>query len=153
MIALTNPIAVEEVTSVEVRAVKFEQNIESGQIWVELWCDFGYLDGGILKAYPIPQCGQSSTLYLKFENGYHPLRPSMALGQCNVCNAWGFKISGPCDCGGTFTPYEAYTALATALSLVIGVNMIPAIEQHLVSTELPDPDDIENIHPLVDGAV
>jgi hypothetical protein len=155
MITLTNPIAVREVTGLEVRSVQFEANAERGQKWVDVWCDYGFEEGPVFRAYPIPGC-TSPTLHLRFENGVHPLRPGKMLGRCGKCGAWAFATSGACSdpkCDGTVGPYAAHDELMAALRGATGDSVLAAVERHLTNATFPSVNDTKATGPLIKGSV
>lgn len=146
-------------TRLKVQAVKYEANEQRGQEWVEVWCDLGFMDDGIFYAYPDPVTGES-LVYFKFENGMHPERAGMMLGRCDTCNAWYFAVSGACtvrDCTGTIQPFSSYNRFRNKIDASTERDIFTATEAFLTNTptgegqRFPNPDDINDERPLVDG--
>lgn len=147
------------ITRLKVQAVKYEANEERGQQWAEIWCDYGFLDGGTFYAYPIPST-MESLLYFKFENGMHPASPGTMLGRCDTCRVWRLRISGPCDvpeCPGTIEPYASYNRFRNLIDANPERDMFPAVEQFLCNDpsdyaqRFPLLTDMEAVEALVDG--
>jgi hypothetical protein len=155
MITLTNPVAVREVTGLEVRSVQFEANAERGQKWVDVWCDYGFREGSVFRAYPVPG-STSPTLHLRFENGMHPARPGQMLGRCGKCGSWAFTAGGACPdskCDGTVAPYAAHDGLMTALRGATADGILAAVERHLTAATFPSADDAKATGPIIRGSV
>lgn len=159
MIVLTNPITVRNLNRLKVQAVHYEANESRGQEWVEVYCEYGFLDDGTFYDYPVPGTG-TSLLYFKFENGVHPERPGMMLGRCSECNKWFFLNSGPCDedgCAGRIEPFPCYSRFRNKIDASVERDVFLATEKFLTNSpgtegiQFPDPDDINNVRPLVDG--
>lgn len=141
------------------QAVKYEANEERGQEWVEVWADLGFMLDGTFYAYPDPVT-MESLVYFKFENGYHPERAGMMLGRCDTCNAWYFLVSGPCTqpaCTGSIQPFPSYNRFRNKIDASLERDVFAATESFLVNkngTEgigFPNPDNIEDVRPLVGG--
>lgn len=159
MIVLTDAITVKNLTRLKVQSVQYEANEERGQEWVEVYCDYGFLDDGTFHAYPVPGLF-TSLKYLKFENGMHPERPGMMLGRCDTCNDWHFATSGDCEdpaCGGTVEPFASYNRFRNKIDASTERDVFAATEAFLTNDpagegqNFPNPDDITDVRPLVDG--
>jgi hypothetical protein len=159
MIVLTEAIVVKNLTRLKVQAVHYEANAERGQEWVEVYCEYGFLDEGTFYAYPKPS-DMSSILYFKFENGMHPERPGTMLGRCDTCNDWHFSNSGPCDdpgCAGTVEPFASYNRFRNKIDASTERDVFTATEAFLTNIpagegqNFPNPDDINDVRALVDG--
>jgi hypothetical protein len=159
MITLTNPIIVRNLNRLKVQAVHYESNESRGQEWVEVFCEYGFMDDRVFYDYPVPRTG-TSLKYFKFENGIHPERPGMMLGRCSECSKWFFLNSGPCDvrdCTGTIEPFPSYNRFRNKIDASVERDVFLAAEKFLTNTPgtegqtFPDPDDINNVRPLVDG--
>jgi hypothetical protein len=159
MIVLSEPIVVKNLTRLKVQSVQYEANQERGQEWVEVYCDYGFMDEGTFYAYPVPGI-LSSLKYFKFENGMHPERPGMMLGRCSECNKWFFATSGDCDepgCTGVVEPFPCYNRFRNKIDASAERDVFTATEAFLTNeptTEgiaFPNPDDITDVRPLVDG--
>lgn len=127
---------------------------------MEVWADLGFLDDGTFYAYPDPVT-QTSVRYWKFENGFHPERAGMGLGRCDTCNNWHFKNSGPCEepgCGGTVEPFPSYNRFRNKIDASTERDVFLATEAFLLNIggsegqNFPNPDDILDVRPLVDGS-
>ena len=150
---------VRNLSRLKVQAVHYEANAERGQEWVEVFCDYGFMDGGIFYAYPVPATGVS-LLFFKFENGCHPESPGMMLGMCSECNKWFFVTSGPCDvpdCTGVIEPFPSYNRFRNKIDASTERDVFAATDAFLINTpagqgvRFPNPDDITDVRPLVDG--
>jgi len=159
MIVLTEPVQVKNLTRIKCQHVRFEANEERGQEWVEVYCEFGFLDDGTFYAYPLPGTLES-VRYFKFENGMHPERPGTALGRCSVCNRWHFAKAGPCEeqgCSGIVEPFPSYNRFRNKVNASAERDVFKATEAFLVDKDgtegqrFPDPYDIGNVRPLIDG--
>jgi hypothetical protein len=143
----------------KVQAVHYEANTERGQEWVEVYCDYGFMDDGIFLSYPVPGT-DSSVKYFKFENGMHPEVPGMMLGRCAECNEWHFAVSGPCTvpgCTGVIEPFPSYNRFRNKIDASTERDVFTATEAFLVDKDgteglrFPNPDDISDVRALVDG--
>lgn len=141
------------------QAVKYESNEGRGQEWVEVWLDYGFMDGGIFYAYPNPATGES-LLYFKFENGMHPERPGTMLGRCSECNKWFLQVRGDCDepgCTGVIEPFPSYNRFRNKIDASAERDVFQATEAFLTNTpggegqQFPDPDNLTDVRPLVAG--
>lgn len=159
MIVLTNPITVKNLSRLKVQAVHYEANAERGQEWVEVFCEYGFMDGGIFYAYPLPGT-METLLYFKFENGMHPERPGTMLGRCNVCNTWYNVVSGPCTepgCTGTIEPFDSYNRFRNKIDASTERDVFKATDNFLTNDpagegqRFPNPDDLTDVRALVDG--
>lgn len=159
MINLTNNIVVSNLSRVKVQAVHYEANEERGQEWVEVFCEYGFMDDGTFVSYPHPAT-KESLLFFKFENGMHPERPGLALGRCDTCNDWHFAISGPCEdpgCGGTVAAFPSYNRFRNKIDASLERDIFHAAEAFLTHKDgtegvrFPNPDDRFDIRVLVDG--
>jgi len=156
---LTTAIQVKNLTRIKVQAVHYEANAERGQEWVEVYAETGFMDTGIFYAYPNPATGKS-VVYFKFENGCHPERPGMMLGRCEVCMKWAPAVSGTCDepgCGGAIAAFPSYSRFRNRIDASVERDVFLATEAFLVNKDgtegqpFPNPDDFEDVRPLVDG--
>jgi len=159
MITLTDPVVVKNLSRLKVQAVHYEANETKGQEWVEVFCEYGFMDGGVFYAYPVPATGEALK-YFKFENGLHPERPSMMLGRCSECDKWFFAVSGPCDepgCTGVIEPFSSYTRFRNKIDASAERDVFNATDNFLINDpagegqRFPNPDDINDVRPLVDG--
>jgi len=161
MITLAKPIAVKDLTHLKIQAVKYEDNSERGQNWAEVWCDLGYMAGEpeTFVAYPSPAT-KTSEVYFKFENGAHPAVPGKMLGQCDTCNRWHFKTSGPCEnppCPGIVAPFPSYTRFRDKIDSSTTRDVFAVCDAFLTGDsggngqEFPSADDISVVGPLVAG--
>lgn len=152
MISLTTPIAVKEVTGLEVRSVQFEANTERGQHWVDVYCDYGFTDRGLFRAYPVPGMNGSSVLHLRFENGRHPAEPGKMLGKCQSCETWVFAVSGTCACSGIIAPHTAYDDFMAELGKATASEILIATERYLVAMDFPSINDEKIVEPIILGS-
>lgn len=160
IITLLNPISPPSIDAACVQAIKLENNRRRGQRWVEAWVTWGYLetpgDEDTFVEWMSHDTGEG-LLYLKFENGQHPERSGLSLGQCDTCNAWHFKSRGPCEmdgCDGGVSPYRAFQNVWRAdVTGRVGPKLFDFITEYLVTESLPDPDDITDIRPILIGAI
>jgi hypothetical protein len=159
MIVLTDTITVKNLTRLKVQSVQYEANQERGQEYVEVYCDYGFMDDGTFYAYPVPGI-MTSVKYFKFENGMHPEVPGMMLGKCSECNKWFFLNSGPCDepgCAGVIEPFPSYNRFRNKIDASTERDVFTATEAFLVhkdgseGMQFPNPEDIDDVRPLVDG--
>jgi hypothetical protein len=162
MITLTTPIAVRNLTRLKVQAVQYEQNEEKGKVWVDVYCEYGFMDNGNFISYPVPGKG-TSVLHFRFENGCHPASPGTMLGRCNTCNLWQAKVSGPCNdvnCKGAVSPFPSYNRFRNKIDASTERDIFKATEAFLINTDgagidFPALDDIgkdAKEKPLVEGA-
>lgn len=102
---------------IRIASYKYEDNKYNGTQWVEYWCVLGTLSNPIDESsfvqYADPVTGKEVYLYVKIENGNHPLQSGTMLGKCDLCQKWVAKINGVCElCGrGDIIPYDGYTRL------------------------------------------
>lgn len=159
MISLTNEISLKSISNLEVRAVHFEQNLEAGQQWVDVYGDYGFLKDETFFSFPVPGTG-SSILHFRFENGMHPAKPGKMLGRCAKCGQWFFAVSGVCSevgCTGTIAPYPAYDDFRAKIESSTERDIFKATEEFLTNAggkglQFPNTLDIKVIGALVKGS-
>jgi len=101
----------------------------------------------------------SEAVYIKLEDGHHPLAPSVGLGKCDACGMWAKGTPGAecadVECSGTVQPYDGWTR-ATAKTPPAGLTIRESLAylcyQFLMLEEVPDPETGELVK-LLDGAL
>lgn len=157
---LTNPFQSVALNCERIANVVVEDNQPQGRSWMKLWVVPGVAsdpsDEGtfVQSTYPIRNdvlgyIPGGEAREIQFENGIHPLRPTMALGQCDTCGKWYQATSGDCtvpECNGTIDPYQPVSQLAQAW-----FAFRDAVYAKLMAEEIPNPDNFDETVKLMDA--
>lgn len=155
---LNQPKQAKTLDRVRITALKVEQNVCAGQLWVEFWLCLGYQavpgDDNTFVQQIDPDTGNDVYSYLKIENGMNPFRSGMMLGKCDSCGKWFPLVGGPCDdCSGTIQPYDGWTRLVF-MPVSAGGSIYTVIRDNaynfFCNEEVPDPDTWE-LRKLLDA--
>jgi hypothetical protein len=159
-LVLATPYSSVSLDHVKIARYLLEDNDTSGQHWVEIWVILGYLatpgDESTFIQHVHPISGDAAFGYMKFEDGFHPLNPSTALGKCDDCGTWYQQTSGDCTeqgCNGSIEPYDGYTRIMDENPRGPGgafEKTYNAIQYFLINEAVPNPNTwVEE--PIIDG--
>lgn len=136
-------------------AFKVEDNVEH---WCELWVSRGYYatpgDPATFVQVARIEDGQLAS-YFKIENGFHPMRPGVALSKCDGAGHLHMLEPGlSCPDGdGVLEPYDGFSRLE-ATSTTTGASLYAAILDglyaFLTTEQVPDPENPSELCLLLD---
>jgi len=157
-VTLNHPFTSHLIDKARVAAIKIEENAPRNQRWIEAWVTCGYMDGEQFVQMVQPYTGAEVMLYVKIENGMHPLATGRLLSKCDVCGAWNSLGDGsPCvvpGCPGIMRAYDGWTRVSTALTAGASVyeEIARVLYTFLLTERVPDPDTWELV-TLLDASM
>jgi len=157
-VTLNHPFISKTIDKARVAAIKIEENAPRNQRWIEVWVTCGYEEGGQFIQMVQPYTGAEVMLYVKIENGMHPLQSGRLLSKCDVCRAQASVEAGSLctvpGCPGVMRAYDGWTRVSTALTHGASVyeEIARVLYTFLLTEWVPDPDTWE-LKPLLDASM